>query len=165
MALVVKNLPANAGDARDVGLIPGWGRSPLRGHSNPLQYSCLENLTDKGAWQAAVQGVTKSWTWLKWLSTHAHTEIRCLLGHWIMAQAGAYSSRVQMEPGVLRDSLHLMEDGILQVYPLPDSIPYRTCEYEDMPLLGLYSLLGLSRYTRWWLWQHADAMLLHGTSS
>ena len=65
-----------------------------------------------------------------------------------MAQAGAYSSRVQMEPGVLRDGPHLMEGGILQVYPLPDSIPYRTCEYEDMALLGLYSPLGLLRYTR-----------------
>ena len=99
-------------------------------------------------------GSHKSQTWLKRLSTHTHThtEIRCFLGHWIMAQAGAYSSRVQMEPGVLRDSPHLMESGILQVHPLPDSIPYRTCEYEDIPLLGLYSLLGLSRYTRQWLW-------------
>ena len=43
MALVVKNLPANAGDVRDAGLIPRWGRSPGGGHGNPLQYSCLEN--------------------------------------------------------------------------------------------------------------------------
>ena len=47
MALVVKNLPANAGDIRDVGLIPGSGRSPGGGYGNPLQYSCLENPTDK----------------------------------------------------------------------------------------------------------------------
>ena len=50
MVLVVKNLPANAGDIRDVGLIPGLGRSPGGGHGNPLQYSFLENLLDSGAW-------------------------------------------------------------------------------------------------------------------
>ena len=48
VALEVKNLPANAGDARDAGLIPGWGRSPGGGHGNPLQYSCLENPMDRG---------------------------------------------------------------------------------------------------------------------
>ena len=64
---VVKNLPANAGDA---GSIPGSGRSSGGGDGNPLQYSCLENPMDRGAWQAMVQGVTKSWTRL---STHAET--------------------------------------------------------------------------------------------
>jgi len=49
---VVKNLPANAGDGRDVGLIPRTGRSPGEGNGNPLQYSCLENLMDRGAWRA-----------------------------------------------------------------------------------------------------------------
>ena len=49
-----KNLPANAGDLRDVGLIPGSGRSPGGGHDNPLWYSCLENPTDRGAWWAIV---------------------------------------------------------------------------------------------------------------
>ena len=62
MAIVVKNLPASAGDARDVGLIPGLGRSPERGHGNLLQYSCLGKSMDKGAWQATVHGVTKSRT-------------------------------------------------------------------------------------------------------
>ena len=47
---MVKNPPANAGDARDVGLISGWGRSPGEGHGNALQYSCLENPVDIGAW-------------------------------------------------------------------------------------------------------------------
>ena len=51
---MVKNPPANAGDKRDLGLIPGSGRSPGEGHYNPLQYSCQENPTDKGAWQASV---------------------------------------------------------------------------------------------------------------
>ena len=50
----MENLPANAGDARDVGLIPGLGRSPGGGHENPLQYSWLENPVDRGAWQATV---------------------------------------------------------------------------------------------------------------
>jgi len=62
VVLVVKNLPANAGDARDADLTPGFGRSPGEGNGNPLQYSCLENPMDRGAWQAAVHGVTKSQT-------------------------------------------------------------------------------------------------------
>ena len=48
--LVIKNLPANAGDLRDMDLIPGSGRSPGGGHGNPLQYSCLQNPMDRGAW-------------------------------------------------------------------------------------------------------------------
>ena len=59
VALVVKNLPASAGDLRDVGSIPGSGRSPGGGHGNPLQYSCRENSIDRGAWRATVYGVTK----------------------------------------------------------------------------------------------------------
>ena len=62
VVLVVKNLPANAGDIRDVGLIPESGRSPGGGHGNPLQYSCLENPMDRGAWWASVPRVAKSWT-------------------------------------------------------------------------------------------------------
>ena len=69
VVLVVKNPPANAGDVRDTGLIPGSGRSPERGYGNPLQYSCLENLMDR-AWQAKIHRVTKSQTLLKRLSTH-----------------------------------------------------------------------------------------------
>ena len=65
MVLVVKNPPANAGDGRDVGLIPGSGRSPGGGNGNLLQYSCLENPMDRGAWQATVHRVAKSWTRLK----------------------------------------------------------------------------------------------------
>ena len=66
---MVKNLTANAGDIRDLGLIPGLGRSPGGGNGNPLQYSCLENSMDRGAWQAPVHRVTKIWTQLKQLST------------------------------------------------------------------------------------------------
>ena len=62
VVVVVKNSPANAGDIRDVGLIPGWGQSPGGGHGNPLQYSCLENPMDRGAWRAMVHRVTKNQT-------------------------------------------------------------------------------------------------------
>ena len=58
---VVNNLPANAGDTREAGLIPGLGRSPGLGNGNSLQYSCLENYVDRGAWQATVHGVANSW--------------------------------------------------------------------------------------------------------
>ena len=61
VALVVKNLPANAGDIRDMGLIPGLGRSLERGHGNPLQYYCLENFMEREAWQVTVHWVIKSW--------------------------------------------------------------------------------------------------------
>ena len=62
--LVLRNLPANAGDIRDAGSIPGSGRYPGEGNSNPLQYSCLENSMDRGSWQARVHGVAKSQTQL-----------------------------------------------------------------------------------------------------
>ena len=71
LALVVENLPANAGDVKDSGSVPGSGRSPGEGNGNPLQCSCLENPMDRGAWQAAVYGVEKSWTRLKRFSMHA----------------------------------------------------------------------------------------------
>ena len=57
---MVNNLPANTGDLVDTDLIPGSGRSPEEGNGNPLQYSCLENSMDKGLWQAAEHGVSKS---------------------------------------------------------------------------------------------------------
>ena len=71
MAGVVKNPPANVGNARDMGLIPGLGRSPGGGHGNPLQYPCLGNPTDRGVWWATVRRIAKSRTWLKWLNMHA----------------------------------------------------------------------------------------------
>ena len=73
VALVVQSPPANAGDVRDMGLIPRLERSPGGGHGNPLQYSCLENPMERGAWQATVCEVAKSWTQLKRLSMHTHT--------------------------------------------------------------------------------------------
>ena len=62
---VVKNSPAEAGDTGDAGSMPGSGRFPGEGNGNPLQYSCLENLMDRGPWLATVHGVVKSQTQLK----------------------------------------------------------------------------------------------------
>ena len=75
---MVKNPPANAGDVRDSGSIPGSGRSPGGGNGNPLQYSCLENPMNRGAWQATVQRIAKSQTQLKQLSMHIDREIDLL---------------------------------------------------------------------------------------
>ena len=71
VVLVLKNPLANTGDVRDTDSIPESGRSPGGGCGNPLQYSCLENSMDRGAWLATVHEVTKNQTQLKWLSTHA----------------------------------------------------------------------------------------------
>ena len=71
---VVKNLPANAGDAEDVGLIPGLQRSPGGRHGNPLQYSCLENPMDRGAWQATVLRVARDLDTSSQLSMHRNKE-------------------------------------------------------------------------------------------
>ena len=71
MGLVVKNLPANARDVRDTGLIPGLGRSPGGGHGNPIKYSCLENPIDRGNCRVTVHRFADSER-LKRLSTHAY---------------------------------------------------------------------------------------------
>ena len=68
VGLLVKNLPANAGDVRDTGLVPGLGRSPEDGNGNPLQHSCLGNPMDRGAWWAPVHMVAKNQTGLSQLS-------------------------------------------------------------------------------------------------
>ena len=83
---MVKNLPTNAGDVRDMGLIPGLRRSPEEGHGNPLLYYCLENPMDGGVWWATLHRVANSLTLLKQLSTHWNNEIKrhLLLGRKIM---------------------------------------------------------------------------------
>ena len=67
-----KELACSVGDMRDAGSIPGSGRSPGRGHSNPLQFSCLETPMDRGAWWDTVHGIIKSWIRLRHLSTSQH---------------------------------------------------------------------------------------------
>ena len=71
-----KSLPASAGDKGDVNLIPGLGRSPGEGYGNPLQYSCLENFMDRGAWKATVYGIAKNWTQLNNQYFHTHIPVK-----------------------------------------------------------------------------------------
>ena len=77
--LVVKSWSGSAGDTRDSGSILGSGRFPGGGHGNPLQYSCLENPLDRGAWRTMVHGVAQSGTRLKRLSTHARATLNCCM--------------------------------------------------------------------------------------
>ena len=72
-ALVVKSASASAGDARDLGSLRGSGRSPGEGHSNPRQYSCLENPMGRGAWGATVHRAAQSRTRLKQLNMHTYS--------------------------------------------------------------------------------------------
>ena len=84
---MVKNPPANAEDARDEGSVPGSGGSPGGGHGNPLQYCCLGNPMDRGAWRAAVHGIAKSWTPLRTHThTHTHTHTRLNQGEQSMSR-------------------------------------------------------------------------------
>ena len=83
VAIVVKNPPANAGGLRDVGLIPGSGRSPEGGHGDPLQYSCLENPMDKVVHRAA-----KNQTRWRWLSTCAH------ISAWVIAPLPCFCKEI-----------------------------------------------------------------------
>ena len=80
MAQLVKDPPANVGDGRDMNSIPGLGRSPGDRNGNLLQYSCLENSMDRGAWQAIVHGVTKSWAQHMHTHTHTHTHTHKVIG-------------------------------------------------------------------------------------
>ena len=112
VVLVVKNPPIKAGDIRDAVLIPGTERSlglgwgvaggwRKEGNVHPHQYSCLENVMDRGAWQATVHRVTKSWTQLKWLSIRAWPQEGQL---WIMSiQVGLFS--------ILRYKIHNLHNG------------------------------------------------------
>ena len=84
VALVVKNLSADAGDVRGMGLTPESGRFPGSGCGSPLQYSCLENPSDRGAWWATVHGVAKSRTCLNWLSTNTLASIKNEIGEIIL---------------------------------------------------------------------------------
>ena len=81
---MVKNLLTSAGAIRDTGLIPGMGRSSGGGHDIPLEYPCLENHVDRGAWRATVHAVAKSRIRLKWLSTHTCNEIYKSSFYWTL---------------------------------------------------------------------------------
>ena len=91
---VGKESSCNAGDTGDAGSIPGSGRYPGRGNCNPLQYSCLGNLMDRGSWRATVHGVTKSW-----IQLNMHVCIQCLpptlwcVSGWVVPEANLCSNR------------------------------------------------------------------------
>ena len=107
VTLVVNNLLGTAGDISDVGSIPGLGRSPGGGHGNRLQYSCLENSMDRGAWWAIVHGITKIWTWLKWLSTYTllRENLRLLGKRLALFYAAELCThKVKMSPGCSKSS-------------------------------------------------------------
>ena len=113
IALVLKNQPAIAGGIRDMGSVSGSGRAPEGGHGNPLQYPCLENPKDRGAWQATVHQVAKSQTQL---STHTLTGL--IHRHkytWI-----SFTSPLEMP----RDSLQYLQEDRKQ-YPPPDSLSHK----------------------------------------
>ena len=125
VALVVKNLPANAGNVRDTGSIPGSGRSLGGGHGNPLQYSCQQNHMDRGAWWATVHSVTKSQTWLKWLSKY----IRIIgLPRWLNGKESACNAGdVGSVPG-LRRSPREGNGNPVQYFCLGKSIDRGACQ-------------------------------------
>ena len=114
VALVVKNSPAKAGDIREAGLIPGLGRSPGGRHGNPLHYSCLENLMDRGVWCAMVHKVTNSQTQLKRFNGEGNgtpLQYSCLEnprdgGAWWAAVYGIAQSRTQLKRLSSSSSMH-----------------------------------------------------------
>ena len=89
---MVKNPPANGGDVREAGSIPGLGRSPGGGLGNPLQYSCLENPMDRGARWATVPRVAQSWPGLKQLSTHAKANVSMMETYYIINSQSKFAS-------------------------------------------------------------------------
>ena len=94
---------ASAGGMKVSGLIPGWGRSPGGRHGNPLQYSCLEDPTDRGAWQATVHWVAMSQTQLKRLSTHPHTID--VLAQFLVSQNERHIPQSSLKAGCYHQSL------------------------------------------------------------
>ena len=131
VALVVKNLPANAGDIRDTSSIPGWEISPRGGHGNPLQYSFLENLMDREAWQATVHRVTQSWTRLKQFNVHSFLKIEFFTYHDNSRLSFPQLLWLVIFPDVFGDSILLFRWVI--------------CDY----LLSLFLLISKSPFNYW----------------
>ena len=130
---MVKNPAANEGDVRDAGSIPGWGRSPGGGHGNPLQYSCLENPMDRGAWQATVHKVAQSWTQHTCMHTHRH-----IFGSLVLCMSGVVLS-------------------LTLILVLGSSVPFSTVSLQKKkkkspPLLNNFIRLYLSSDQSLWWW-------------
>ena len=92
---LVKNLPADVGDEKDTDSIPEPDRSPRGGHSNTLQYSCLENPMDRGAWRAAVHRGAKTWTLLRWLSIQMQRLLSCC---WLVVKSSFFCYPMDCSP-------------------------------------------------------------------
>ena len=129
---VVKNLPANTGDARDTGSIPGSGRSPGVGNGNPHHYSCLGNFMDKGSWWTTVHGVAKSQTQL---SAAAHTWCIGRFQHFVVVVDGC--SAVRCNSCVLLKGVQIgtvtMENSMEVSYKIKTELPYGPA----IPFLGI----------------------------
>ena len=139
-----KILLVYAADIRDADSIHGPGKSPGRRHDHPLQYSCLENLMDRGAWWATVHSVTKSWTWLKWLNTHTSK------GTYKMYFEDYYS--LKLSEAVLRSCfyLFLLYNIVLVLQHINMKPPWAyTCSpsWTPLPLPSLYHPSKLSQCT------------------
>ena len=148
VALVVNNPLANTGDVRDSGSIPGSGWSPGGKHGGPLQYSCLENAIERGAWQTTVHRVAQSQTWLKGLSIHAwavsykgHQNEEAIFINWLGSQLqmsfyvpwrDLSKSNTNIEPAELRTQIDdQIETGTSQPCLIPVS-PAWSQHYLDL---------------------------------
>ena len=146
MALVVNNPPANAGDIRDTGSIPGSGRSPERGHGNLLQYSCLENPMDREAWWATVHRVAKSQTWPKQLSKHKMFQfLGCIVGTWVYN----YLFYLYLFIGLV--SFKLFNCSLLSTLYYRK---FKVIKYIGTLSLSIYIVVAVQSLTRVWLWPH-----------
>ena len=154
MALVVKNLPANAGNIRHLSLILGLERSPRKGYGNPLQYSCLENPMNREAWQATVHRVAKSWKWLSdwidWSESPSRSEI------WA-SQVGQVVKNLPANAGNIRDlgSIPGREDLLEEGMALHSSILAWRIPWMEDP--GRLQSMGLHRVRHNW----SDFACLH----
>ena len=114
----------SACNAGDLGSVPELRGSLGGGHGNPLQYSCLENLTDRGAWWAMVHRVTKSWTWLKWLSRHACTECSSPCFPVLQYLPEFAQTHVQLVGDAIQPSHHLLLPSPFCLQSFPASGPF-----------------------------------------
>ena len=125
VVLVLKNLPTNARDTGDMGSIPESGRPSGEGHGNPLQYSCLVNPVDRGAWWSMVHMVAKSWTLLKLLSTHSSVQFsRSVVSDSLQPHESQHARPPcpSQTPGV-HSNVHRVGDAIQPSHPLSSPSP------------------------------------------
>ena len=130
---------------RDPGSIPGLGISPGEGNSNPLQYSCLENPMDRGAWWTIIHGVTKSWIWLKQLSTHTYKVFTGISDICSFLSMGKLRLRFVIQPwsgqvGTWAQAISLPNPNSLLLI----IVPHMKCRY-------LYKCLQILLFMLWWV--------------